>query len=158
MLRRQYLHTNTDPEQYSSTTPAIIKPITVQQTLTPITTSTPSGDLKFSPVKVGVDRWGHRYWYVIHTAAFRYPEVPSDDEKMGMQNFITSIPYILPCSICSEHATGWLREHNHELAHALTSKYTLFQWLVEFHNSVNHRSGKKIYTVEEAWRKYQNNP
>jgi hypothetical protein len=51
----------------------------------------------------------------------------------------------LPCGECSNHARAWLKENPPTFTAEL-----YFAWTVAFHNGVNHRLGRPIWSVGEA--------
>ena len=55
-----------------------------------------------------------------------------------------------PCMKCQNHAKEYVR--NHPLIDAVNSKdkKSMFKWIVDFHNEVNLRLNKKIFTYKEA--------
>lgn len=103
--------------------------------------------------------WGNSFWDMIHYIAMSYPNQPTDDDKNNIKSFILSLKNILPCEKCRLHLSQNLI--NFPLSDdVLRNKHTLFKWSVDLHNEVNLRSGKKIYTIDQAFRKYngfQNN-
>lgn len=99
-------------------------------------------------------KWGPGLWYVLHTGSLNYPENPTLIYKDRMKNFIKGIPYILPCDDCRTHAMNFITENEDKLDEICTSKQNLFKFFVDFHNKVNKRHDKKIYTYEEALKLY----
>jgi len=106
--------------------------------------------------KQGVDKWGPHYWYVIHKTMLHYPENPTDQDLNGIINFIKSIPNILPCSICSDHAEEYLNNNQMKLKKALGNNHLLFMFFVDFHNDVNKRQGKPVMPYEKAFSYWSN--
>jgi hypothetical protein len=99
--------------------------------------------------------WGKPMWQSMHYVALKYPQNPTNEEKMNYMNYYKSIGDILPCPPCRKHYKKMLEDHpmNDEV---MQSNDTLFAWTVFLHNKVNQRLGKKIYTVEEAKKLYTN--
>jgi len=59
----------------------------------------------------------------------------------------------LPCPECSQHATAYLSKINPQM---IKTKYDLKMLYINFHNAVNIRKDKPIFTIEEADAKYKN--
>jgi len=98
--------------------------------------------------------WGPCVWYLFHTLAY---SIKDDDPtrfesvKNEFLRFAFRISTNLPCPECSQHATQYLSRINPV---AIKTKQNLKTFFVEFHNAVNHRKGKAIFTIEDADAKY----
>lgn len=94
--------------------------------------------------------WGNACWYLFHTLAYKLKE---EHHKL-IPEILSKITYIsknLPCPECSEHAINRLSNLRFDL---VTSKEHLITVLLDFHNSVNKRTGKSHFTREEYDTKY----
>ena len=91
-------------------------------------------------------------WFMIHRGALGYPEKPSQYTQQMMIGFIMGLYLMLRCESCSEHAQIYTEERLEDgtVRSAVKSRKALFAFFVDFHNYVNKRQGKKIYTYEEA--------
>lgn len=98
--------------------------------------------------------WGPSQWFTYHNAANNYPDEPSPITKEKMKNIIIGIPVLLPCVTCKEHATAYIESRLSELDNIVSNKENLFNFFVDFHNQVNKRYNKKIYTYDEAKKLY----
>lgn len=98
--------------------------------------------------------WGPSRWFTFHTSAVKYPENPAPLVRERMKNIILGIPVLLPCENCKEHSTAYIESRLDELDDIVSSKDKLFNFFVDFHNHVNKRYGKKIFTYEEARNLY----
>jgi len=98
--------------------------------------------------------WGPCIWFLFHTLACK--AVPADfpSIKTDLMNFIQRICANLPCPECTQHASGFMKQHAQRIA-AITTKEQLQQFLVDFHNAVNVRKGKAIFTYEQAENQYR---
>ena len=47
--------------------------------------------------------WGSSCWLFLHSAAFAYPETPTDNDKDTMKSFIKNLSCVIPCNVCKEH-------------------------------------------------------
>jgi len=92
-------------------------------------------------------------WKEIHTQAARVNK--GKISHMGFCQWMHRIPEQLPCIICRNHATQYLRDHPPEEALQLTLQAksggdNAFRWSWKFHNEVNERKGKLIMPYDEA--------
>lgn len=85
--------------------------------------------------------WGPSGWEFLHTLTFIYPESPSYNDKVKMQNFMNSINYILPCKYCRISFTKYSKSLPiHEY---LDSRDKIVEWLYKIHNKVNKKLRKQ---------------
>ena len=99
--------------------------------------------------------WGASLWLFIHISSVNY--IPSSREQIiQCMAFIRSLPYMLPCANCSEHAKQFVSDHDSQLDKICSSKKSLFEFFVDFHNYVNNQLGKRLFSYEEAWNMYSN--
>jgi len=96
--------------------------------------------------------WGPPAWTFLHTITFNYPDNPTNQDKQNYFNFFNSLKHVLPCNKCKEH----YKENSIELKNNLNSKDDLVKWLIDIHNEVNKKNGKKIWSYPEVYNKYQN--
>ncbi len=99
--------------------------------------------------------WGKHFWATAHYITISYPNNPTDEEKQNVKTFFDSLTVLLPCANCRSHYLNNLKI-NPLTNNILNSKYKLIEWLVNLHNEVNGRTGKKIMSVEEAIELYTN--
>ena len=98
------------------------------------------------------DNWGPVLWAILHALAERSGKTITpafrDDEKRQWINIIQSLPKIIPCPNCREHAEVWILLHP-TTALKTMSESDLHTWLVDwvymFHESVNARVGKPSF-------------
>ena len=102
--------------------------------------------------------WGKPLWFSLHHGALHYPPNPSDVIQKNMLNFIIGLPSIIPCSICREHATQYINNAKSTLQDVVSSPDKLFRFFWEFHNSVNERTRKRMFSYEEVYELYKNRP
>lgn len=98
--------------------------------------------------------WGPPMWGLIHSLA----AAARDEHAAAMHATIVSIAMNVPCAICSGHAAAYFKR-NSAVPRSATQ---LFDMTVDFHNSVNGRRGKRLWSAPEAaelypvgqWRRY----
>ena len=115
--------------------------------ITPPPNSTPTPD--------PTDYWGPQLWFTLHNSSKHYPMYASPLYAERMKQFIISLPVIIPCESCREHAMIYIDNYREQLDIICSGRESLFNFFVDFHNYVNQRKGKKLYSYEEAWKLYK---
>lgn len=100
------------------------------------------------------DNWGPTCWIFFHCLAERVKEESFKEMYPIILQFIKDICAILPCPDCRLHATHIL--NSYRFFHLIRSKNDLKQFLFEFHNLVNSRTGKIIQkkTILDDYKNY----
>lgn len=98
--------------------------------------------------------WGPSYWYTLHTSAAFYPLEANPIVKDRMKNRILAIPYEIPCSNCRIHAINFIEKHRDGLDKIVSGRHELGAFYVDFHNQVNKRYNKPLWTYEQAYKLY----
>ena len=91
--------------------------------------------------------WGSRFWFVMHTVAYFFPDAPTTTEMEDAKRFYEYLRSLLPCPGCAAHYAELLRTHPVE--RAISSRMALIEWVILIHNEVNRKLGKPIVSVEE---------
>lgn len=98
-------------------------------------------------------KWGNASWKMSHYITFAYPDMPTSEDKNAIKSYFENLKYLLPCQNCRSHYIQYVT--NHPLTDdILLSRYKLIKWLVDLHNSVNVRIGKKEYSLDEVIKIY----
>jgi hypothetical protein len=82
--------------------------------------------------------YGPGIWWVIH-----------QDSKAGDKQAVIRHIMSVPCEDCKSHAESYMRKYP-----IPEEGQDLFKWSVDFHNAVNSRLGRPIFSLEEAEIKY----
>jgi hypothetical protein len=90
--------------------------------------------------------WGPQLWFFLHTISFNYPLEPKNEDKEKMVSFLYGLQAVIPCKICRDHFKRNLAESPPKL----DSRKDFAEWMIDAHNEVNGRTGKKILTYDEA--------
>ena len=90
--------------------------------------------------------WGPATWTLFHTLAAKL-NTDSKYEIFKIINIIKEICSCLPCPTCREDATDLL--YNYNKYHLINNKNMLIRWLFDFHNLINRKLNKSIYTFSE---------
>ena len=97
--------------------------------------------------------WGPGAWTFLHTITIHYPDNPNEDQKFYHKQLFENLRYTIPCEKCANHYSENLKKY--PLEPALESKTTLTKWLIDIHNEVNKKNGKRIYSYEEVEKIYK---
>lgn len=100
---------------------------------------------------VSKDVWGPATWTLFHTLAEKVKEENFNEVLPDMLIMVKRICANLPCPDCSAHATQIMSKITHN---QFVSKESFKTFLFHFHNSVNVRTGKRPFTIEELNAKY----
>ena len=96
--------------------------------------------------KFDIRHWGPSAWDFLHTATFAYPDAPCAADRNAAREFFTHLGAMLPCVHCRTHYQQWIRSNPVRTE----SREVLARWLVDAHNDVNRRTGKREVSFEEA--------
>ena len=98
--------------------------------------------------------WGPCVWILFHTLAFKIVPAEFSSKKTDLINYIQRICSNLPCPECTQHAMEYMKQNLRRID-AITTKEHLQEFLVDFHNAVNVRKGKPMFTYKQAEDKYR---
>lgn len=101
----------------------------------------------------GLRSWGPAGWTFLHVVSWTYPENPTNQEREEMYVFLHAFSKVLPCKRCRRHWTESLVKAvaSSESPH-LSSRAALTRFIVDAHNDVNRRLGKRVLSYDEARR------
>ncbi len=92
--------------------------------------------------------WGPIVWYNFHILSYSFDPI----YKKKYIRFFKSVPYILPCMICTDHFKMAL--NNYPPDKYCVNKPKMTTWLFNMHNIVNKRLNKKIYNLSQVEKIY----
>jgi len=95
--------------------------------------------------------WGPHFWETLHCVSFNYPINPSYTDKLNYHNFFMSLKYVLPCKWCQKNYERNINEYPIKLE----SRKDLIYWLIDLHNEVNGKEGRRQYSYEEVIKRYE---
>ena len=94
--------------------------------------------------------WGNSTWYIFHTLAEKLkPDCESEIQTI-LYHF-KQVSFNLPCMDCAKHATDMMQ--NAKLDKVKT-RDDLKQFFLEFHNVVNKKLNKPIFSRDECDKLY----
>ncbi len=95
--------------------------------------------------------WGPGAWKFLHSVTLQYPLKPTYTDKKNYADFFTMLQYVLPCPTCQEHYKKNLKMYPIQTQ----SRDKLVEWLVHIHNQVNLSNGKRMWSLDEFYKHYQ---
>lgn len=96
--------------------------------------------------------WGNACWFLFHTLAEKLkPEYDTSEELQTILYHFKQVCYNLPCPSCSEHAVKHLEK---AIFRNVKTRDDLKMFFLEFHNIVNKRLDKKIFTKNQCDEMY----
>lgn len=98
-----------------------------------------------------IKKWGNLTWDLIHCIIVLCPSDKFSELRESIINCIHDICTILPCPLCKDHASQYLRKVKWK---NIQTKDAVHAELVTFHNNVNRRLSKKELSPSEAYSLY----
>jgi FAD-linked sulfhydryl oxidase len=99
---------------------------------------------------MSISTWGPLGWDWLHNLAICFPTTPSENDMFFTLTKIYNFINKLPCAKCKKHSIHYIKTNPINL----TSNKNFQYWVFNFHNSVNKKLNKKIYTILEYNIKY----
>lgn len=107
------------------------------------------------PSQLSIEVWGPKAWGMLHIGSFMYPVVSSAADRQRMYSFLHSFAHIIPCERCRTHFQLSLKAHVESVdSPTLAGREALSRYVVDLHNRVNQRLGKRIWRYEDAMSLY----
>ena len=103
------------------------------------------------PTEDGRSRWGPSIWYLFHTLSFKIKEEEFSSICVELLDIIKIICKNLPCPSCAQHATEYMQRLNYN---SIQNKNDFKMFFFNFHNDVNKRIEKSMFSKEELDNKY----
>ena len=94
--------------------------------------------------------WGPLFWDWFHNLSICYPNTPTYNEAYETYKKIENFILSLPCPTCKTHAINYIQQNSINLV----NDHGFQLWVWKFHNSVNQRTGKPIFTKQDFFNKY----
>jgi hypothetical protein len=98
--------------------------------------------------------FGRVTWPFLHIWSLKYPVQPNLAQQKDASDFIEKVFLKLGCGDCVRHSFDYAEE----FPVALNSRFELVKWFFDFHNSVNKRLKKPIFTEQEFYKTYFEEP
>jgi hypothetical protein len=88
--------------------------------------------------------WGPLGWMTLHSVSAIYPEKPTVEERMILEQFVEAFRESITCSHCKGHFTGMFNMYRKQYPEWSSSRYHFFLFVCRAHNTVNKRLDKPI--------------
>lgn len=98
------------------------------------------------------DVWGPRYWFVLHTIAFNYPNKPNATLKRKYYDFIMNLPVLIPDPDIGENFSRLMDKY--PVTPYMDHKSDFQKWVHFIHNQVNKQLGKPQISLQQAYNDY----
>ena len=85
--------------------------------------------------------WGNGLWNFLHSSSYAAPTKRRSD---SLGSFFENLGSMIPCPDCQKHYDDFY------LTRGPPTNSNLSEWIVDLHNNVNKRIGKKTMTYKEA--------
>ena len=99
-----------------------------------------------------IKSWGPHIWYMLHGLAEKIKSSSYSMLKNELIEHIYNICLNLPCPSCSSHSKEYLQKVDFK---KLQTKDDLRLLLLDFHNNVNARLNKPIFSYQQLVDKYK---
>lgn len=124
----------------------------------PIYIQTPPMDIFLEEKRIdnliSPETWGPAMWFMNHLGSVSAPEVIPYEKRQKYWNYIDGLPEILPCKKCSVHARAYVDGHSMYKDVICSTRDNLVKFFVDFHNSVNQRTGKPTIKYEDVYKMF----
>ena len=91
--------------------------------------------------------WGPHYWFVLHSIAFNYPQVPTSTQRKVHYRLIHNLHEFLPHKEIAGKFSKLLETY--PVAPYLDSRADFIQWMHFMHNKINESLGKPTMDLHE---------
>jgi hypothetical protein len=93
---------------------------------------------------MGTQFWGPLGWMTLHSISAIYPENPTQEERLILENFVELFRECITCPHCKSHFTGMLNMYKRNHPEWSSNRYNFFLFVCRAHNTVNKRLDKPI--------------
>ena len=97
--------------------------------------------------------WGNNIWYLFHSLAHKIREEKFEVHKNNLIFIIKTVCNTLPCPECSKDATAMLNKVDFN---TIKNKNDFKMFLFNFHNAINVKLNKSLFSYENLDNKYNN--
>lgn len=95
--------------------------------------------------------WGPLGWMTLHTIAALYPDEPTLKERELLRQWVGTFSECITCPTCQAHFKQMYATYTMIHPDLFLSRRNLLLFTLRAHNTVNRRTFKKVYTIEECF-------
>jgi len=103
-------------------------------------------------MELDMNIWGPHYWFIIHTVAMTYPNIPGSTTKKKYYDFYQNLSTFLPHKKAKETFNKILKSY--PITPYLDSKESLLKWTHFIHNKINIIIKKKTLSYKTFYESY----
>lgn len=95
--------------------------------------------------------WGPSIWSLLHGLAELSTTADTPEIRIHWTRLLETLPEILPCRDCRQHASAYIQSHPIALMKQVPVNQLyawICEWLYTFHNAVNTRLGKPLFSQD----------
>ena len=97
--------------------------------------------------------WGPFTWNLFHTLSMKLKDEHFCNVKNELWDHFKNISFNLPCPICANHAVNYFKKQ--DIKHIKTKDQFIAMYF-KFHNEVNLRLNKSLFSERQLMDKYKN--
>ena len=94
--------------------------------------------------------WGPLGWATLHSISALYPDNPTDLEQDMFARWLDAFTKSILCPSCMKHFSDTISAYTIVNPRWKSSRRGVVEFVLRAHNSVNARTGKKIYSFDES--------
>lgn len=94
---------------------------------------------------------GRSTWTFLHTTAAKYPDQPTNADRVAFKNLMHSLAQLYPCSYCAHELQQDLKKHP-DIPDQ--NRNAVEEWMCQLHNRVNKRLGKPEFNCKLAHERW----
>ncbi|KAK0611002.1 ERV/ALR sulfhydryl oxidase domain-containing protein, partial [Immersiella caudata] len=84
---------------------------------------------------------GRASWKLFHTMMAKFPDKPTDDDRLALKTYIQLFARLYPCGDCASHFQKIIKKYPPQTS----SRSAAAGWACEMHNIVNKRLKKEMF-------------
>jgi FAD-linked sulfhydryl oxidase len=84
---------------------------------------------------------GRASWKLFHTMMAKFPDKPTDDDRLALKTYIQLFARLYPCGDCASHFQKIIAKYPPQTS----SRSAAAGWACEMHNIVNKRLKKELF-------------
>lgn len=89
-------------------------------------------------------QWGPLGWMTLHGISLLYPDRPTANDKIQLQQFLQNFAESITCSYCERHFKAMFENYRKLHPEWANSRFDVFLFVCRAHNSVNKRLSKPL--------------
>lgn len=96
------------------------------------------------------EKWGKPLWDAFHWVARGFPDRPTQSDRENYRAWMVKFVYVLPCDECKQNSVRLINQ----MPPRTDNRDQLFNWSVNFHNTINGELGAPALDLADMRRRY----